>query len=74
MRVRGLKRVIRKICAYRQKVAPYAGAWIETIFIILKKRKPHVAPYAGAWIETLLPLGAASSRCVAPYAGAWIET
>ena len=37
-----------------QMVAPYVGAWIETI------RKSHhlpllaVAPYVGAWIETMI--------------------
>ena len=33
-------------------VAPYAGAWIETL--ARKPCKPLllVAPYAGAWIET----------------------
>ena len=34
------------------KVAPYVGAWIETLigsaFFVLSR----VAPYVGAWIET----------------------
>ena len=33
-------------------VAPYAGAWIETIMLKHAKIKMEVAPYAGAWIET----------------------
>ena len=33
-------------------VAPYAGAWIETVKAILSAQDKGVAPYAGAWIET----------------------
>ena len=68
------------------KVAPYAGAWIETAASKHRSSRQHwVAPYAGAWIETGFPsLGSSSpptrgrglwTVChVAPYAGAWIET
>ena len=35
-----------------QRVAPYAGAWIETPITIEPTRDRRVAPYAGAWIET----------------------
>ena len=31
-------------------VAPYAGAWIETLSV--DSQFLPVAPYAGAWIET----------------------
>ena len=37
-------------------VAPYVGAWIETVrkaFIIFIHT---VAPYVGAWIETILTI------------------
>ena len=34
-------------------VAPYAGAWIETIADSPPREVEVVAPYAGAWIETL---------------------
>ena len=34
------------------KVAPHAGAWIETDIIRNYDNKPLVAPHAGAWIET----------------------
>ena len=59
-------------------VAPYAGAWIETLtepardYLLVR----IVAPYAGAWIETGIskPLVPCGLRSVAPYAGAWIET
>ena len=33
-------------------VAPYAGAWIETIYLQALFDLWSVAPYAGAWIET----------------------
>ena len=33
-------------------VAPYVGAWIETIYFETKFMRPYVAPYVGAWIET----------------------
>ena len=33
-------------------VAPYVGAWIETLWCWLFERDSKVAPYVGAWIET----------------------
>ena len=33
-------------------VAPYVGAWIETVAELPKHKKFYVAPYVGAWIET----------------------
>ena len=58
-----------------EDVAPLAGAWIETLALLLAGCSGYnVAPLAGAWIETLhtrfLPL----PKYVAPLAGAWIET
>jgi len=35
------------------KVAPRAGAWIETYQMFKRDRVPVVAPRAGAWIETI---------------------
>ena len=35
------------------KVAPYVGAWIETICNPIFEEQINVAPYVGAWIETL---------------------
>jgi len=52
MRVRGLKQVSLYSFRLRLRVAPHAGAWIETVCICSKSRKPNVAPHAGAWIET----------------------
>ena len=37
---------------YNQRVAPLAGAWIETSTISEVYRVYEVAPLAGAWIET----------------------
>ena len=34
------------------RVAPRAGAWIETLGIYLYSCREFVAPRAGAWIET----------------------
>ena len=34
------------------KVAPYVGAWIETLSVSMKISSVIVAPYVGAWIET----------------------
>ena len=33
-------------------VAPYVGAWIETVLICKLSGHSSVAPYVGAWIET----------------------
>ena len=33
-------------------VAPYVGAWIETVLTYWKSAQMSVAPYVGAWIET----------------------
>jgi len=52
MRVRGLKRKLRNLQHKLQRVAPHAGAWIETCAETNKKNKTNVAPHAGAWIET----------------------
>ena len=38
----------------QQRVAPYVGAWIETLTGSVKGVSEEVAPYVGAWIETLL--------------------
>ena len=34
-------------------VAPYVGAWIETLLLIAIVASAIVAPYVGAWIETI---------------------
>ena len=50
--VRGLKQLKKNQEPQHFHVAPYVGAWIETLisseYILYKS----VAPYVGAWIET----------------------
>ena len=53
VRVRGLKLTRNGQSNEELKVAPRAGAWIETSRAIALRRCPGVAPRAGAWIETL---------------------
>ena len=49
------------------KVAPPAGAWIETPEKAMPRQLYLVAPSAGAWIETsLLRSTAPVSRCRVP--------
>ena len=52
MWVRGLKLPPFCLLRVRQKVAPYVGAWIETISRHVLNVLHRVAPYVGAWIET----------------------
>ena len=51
--VRGLKHEKIVNCRADYLVAPYVGAWIETINPLLVHLSGIVAPYVGAWIETL---------------------
>ena len=59
---------------YRRYVAPYVGAWIETLVADGKNAVISVAPYVGAWIETFHKPLLMPAEEVAPYVGAWIET
>ena len=52
--VRGLKHVMMRILRPLFSVAPYVGAWIETIPQPEFDALGFVAPYVGAWIETAL--------------------
>ena len=54
LRERGLKHNTRINSGPAKKVAPPAGAWIETKLIQARKSQNPVAPPAGAWIETLI--------------------
>ena len=49
--VRGLKQAKAKT-GLKRIVAPYVGAWIETVPNLIVDIKTIVAPYVGAWIET----------------------
>ena len=54
MRGRGLKHVSGVPVVQKLKVAPHAGAWIETSLADRRWIGTPVAPHAGAWIETRL--------------------
>ena len=52
MRERGLKQEVSNCHILQYRVAPRAGAWIETIQDYRDRTATLVAPRAGAWIET----------------------
>ena len=51
-RARGLKLGLHLRVHQLQRVAPHAGAWIETPIPKASSAPWVVAPHAGAWIET----------------------
>ena len=63
-RERGLKPAKYILDIISADVAPYAGAWIETILRSLFGDRKEVAPYAGAWIETSV-----TTSTITPFAG-----
>ncbi len=54
MWVRGLKHQRQPYGDTHEQVAPYVGAWIETLALIGILTHQFVAPYVGAWIETCI--------------------
>ena len=54
----GLKRRSGRDHGCRHAVAPYTGAWIETVIARRIFSDDNVAPYTGAWIETTAASGA----------------
>ena len=54
-------------------VAPFVGAWIETLYCWSLRVPSVVAPFVGAWIETVKYRVAHAVNPVAPFAGARIE-
>ena len=72
--MRGLKLSMKTKSNNCLCVAPYVGAWIETIMQGQAALQNAVAPYVGAWIETPNWFTRAMDLQVAPYVGAWIET
>ena len=52
VRARGLKQAVVVVHVAGVRVAPRAGAWIETAPSRPGRRLRQVAPRAGAWIET----------------------
>jgi len=51
-RARGLKHHWLIISGSSSYVAPFTGAWIETINMFWDPTAGSVAPFTGAWIET----------------------
>ena len=72
-RERGLKYIQSTSNLQLDRVAPFAGAWIEIYYFSILPVMPLVAPFAGAWIEIALDYNVAYCDTVAPFAGAWIE-
>ena len=52
MRARGLKLNAYLAGTQIDKVAPHAGAWVETHYRKNGQAPRIVAPHAGAWVET----------------------
>ena len=69
-----MKRELRPCLREIIRVAPHAGAWIETNAEAYGGLGQLVAPHAGAWIETSWVRASPLLRRVAHHAGAWIET
>ena len=59
--VRGLKHERLAGDIIKMLVAPYMGAWIETIDWLWFGINLTVAPYMGAWIETCLAPASAAT-------------
>ena len=73
-RERGLKLQHPELEPDRQRVAPFAGAWIEMVTAgVMRCCVSPVAPFTGAWIEIRHMLDAGPPAAVAPFTGAWIE-
>ena len=65
---------MKEMCSkLSERVAPFAGAWIEISPSAADGRGGPVAPFAGAWIEMISSACVSVGLVVAPFAGAWIE-
>ena len=51
--VRGLKQSRMKSTGHSSTVAPFMGAWIETIAPCSRKIRLYVAPFMGTWMKSL---------------------
>ena len=77
-----LKEGLRKNCllravkttTYKVRVAPHAGAWIETFNVIKKDYRNQSPPMRGRGLKLANTLSFEIAHGVAPHAGAWIET
>ena len=50
-----MKFIVALVITEKALVAPFAGAWIEIIFLDTTINRAIVAPFAGAWIEIIVP-------------------
>ena len=73
-RGRGLKRSSVATYLHLSRVAPFTGAWVETLQRFSKSTGQKVAPFTGAWVETSKAWWITSIAFVAPFTGAWVET
>ena len=73
-RARGLKHFLYCPHSTNPKVAPPAGAWIETGALLLNTDHYYVAPPRARGLKHLTTLINQRLMMVAPPAGAWIET
>ena len=65
-RVRGLKPETRTRQRPSRCIAPFTGAWIETVPRLLRRDRSGIAPFTGAWIETRREKGFSRSRSSHP--------
>ena len=74
-RVRGLKPIVIEGHGDLPCVAPYTGAWIETLNRTMKiMAVPGSHPTRVRGLKQASGLYPHPARWVAPYTGAWIET
>ena len=74
MRERGLKQSWIHLHIAERFVAPHAGAWIETNFIVARVLHKQSLPMRERGLKHRKGFGVYRRRKVAPHAGAWIET
>ena len=73
MQGRGLKLLLVKECFNDRRVAPHAGAWIETRKKRLIRHRRPSPLMQGRGLKPRFD-APAHGAAVAPHAGAWIET
>ena len=74
MWVRGLKPLIPMILSRPTRVAPYVGAWIETLSFAAMEIAIKSHPMWVRGLKLMVLNLYLQSLVVAPYVGAWIET
>ena len=71
---RGLKHIALKSDCFSKHVAPYMGAWIETILMLLYTPAVQSLPIWERGLKHGCQNCDLNLLIVAPYMGAWIET